>query len=91
MSQPSIVEYPLEMAPHNLPVALHNMVPDKFKEILKQSINADSLNFIRKLDNFWNTDITSTMPEWKKVHDNLFWKNFDELQQINKELEKYVE
>ena len=91
MSQPSIVEYPLEMAPHNLPVALHNMVPDKFKEILKQSINADSLNFIRKLDNFWNTDITSTMPEWKKVYDNLFWKNFDELQQINKELEKYVE
>jgi len=91
ISQPSIVEYPIEMAPHNLPVFLHDMVPSKFKEILKQSINADSLNFIRKLDNFWNTDITKIMPEWKKVYDNLFWKNFEELKQIDRDLDKYVE
>ena len=79
------------MSPHNLPVILHEMVPNKFKKFLEQPINADSLNFIRTLDNFWNTDITKFMPEWKKVYDNLHWQNFDTLKELDKELEKYVE
>ena len=34
---------------------------------------------------------TKIMPEWKKVYDNLFLKNFEELKQIDRDLDKYVE
>ena len=90
ISQPSIVEFPVEMAPHNLPTALHSLVPKKFKKFLDNPINADSLNFIRKLDNFWNTDIKEIMPEWKLVYDRWHWSNVDQLKQIDKETQKYV-
>ena len=90
LCQPTIIEFPTEMAPHNLPIALHSLVPNKFKKFLEKTIDADSLNFIRKLDNFWNTDITKVMPEWKAVYDNLHWKNFESLKTLDKELEKYV-
>jgi hypothetical protein len=78
------------MAPHNLPTALHSLVPKKFKKFLDNPINADSLNFIRKLDNFWNTDIKEIMPEWKLVYDRLHWANVDQLKEIDKETQKYV-
>ena len=90
LSQPSIVDFPTEMAPHNLPVALHKFVPNKFRKFLEKPIDADSLNFIRVLDNFWNTDITKAMPEWKHAINDLHWENFESLKKIDEEMERYV-
>ena len=90
LSQPSIVDFPTEMAPHNLPVALHKFVPKKFRKFLEKPIDADSLNFVRVLDNFWNTDITTVMPEWKHAINDLHWKNFESLKKIDEEMERYV-
>jgi len=90
ISQPCIVEFPIEMSPHNLPTALDDMVPEKFKKFLNKPIDADSLNFIRKLDQIWNTDIQTAMPEWKKVFNNLYWNDFESLKALDQDLEKYV-
>jgi MoaA/NifB/PqqE/SkfB family radical SAM enzyme len=90
VSQPSIVDFPKEMAPHNLPVALYKFVPERFRKFLEKPIDADSLNFIRDLDNFWNTDIRKAMPEWEHAVDNLHWGNFESLKTIDKELDQYV-
>jgi len=90
LSQPSIVDFPTEMSPHNLPVAMHKFVPKKLRKFLEKPIDADSLNFIRSLDNFWNTDIRKAMPEWEHAIDDLHWENFDELKKIDDELKHYV-
>ena len=91
ITNPTIIEYPKEMAPHNLPIQLRHLVPARFKQILdSKEIDADSLNFVRQLDKYWNTDVTQVLPQWQDVLDNLHWSNIDHLQQMDKELEKYV-
>ena len=51
---------------------------------------AHSLNFVRQLDKYWNTDVTKVIPQWQDVLDNLHWSNIEQLKQMDKELEKYV-
>jgi organic radical activating enzyme len=92
ITNPTIIEYPKEMAPHNLPIRLRHLVPERFKQILdSKEIDADSLNFVRQLDKYWNTDVTKVIPQWQDVLDNLHWSNIEQLKQMDKELEKYVE
>jgi len=88
--QASVVVYPNEMAPHNLPSQLHHLVPKKFQKFLINPIDADSLNFVRQLDTIWKTNIVEYMPEWQIAYDSLHWKNFDYLKKLDYELEKYV-
>jgi len=91
MSQPNVVEQPLEMSPHNLPHQLHRYVSEKYQPIINsQNINADSLNFVRDLDLYWGTDIVNVMPVWKNVFEKLHWKNFNELKIIDQEMRQYV-
>jgi len=91
ITNPTIIEYPKEMAPHNLPIRLRHLVPARFKQILdSKEIDADSLNFVRQLDKYWNTDVTKVVPQWQDVLDNLHWSNIEQLKQMDKELEKYV-
>jgi len=91
ITNPTVLEYPKEMAPHNLPIRLRHLVPERFKKILdSKEIDADSLNFVRQLDKYWNTDVTKVLPQWQDVLDNLHWSNIEHLKQMDKELEKYV-
>jgi len=57
---------------------------------LEKPIDADSLNFIRSLYNFWNTDIRKAMPEWEHAINDPHWENLDELKKIDDELKQYV-
>lgn len=92
MAQPTIIEQPCEMAPHNLPYQLHRFVHDDYKSLIdKKQIDSDSLNFLRDLDLYWNTDITAVSPLWKTVFEELHWKNFDQLKSIDKEMRQYAD
>ena len=82
-AQPGLVDNPPELSPHNLPYQLHELVPEKYKKYLQSKATHDPLNFIEQLDKFWKTDITKVMPEWKKVFDNLHWKENDRLERLN--------
>lgn len=92
LANPGVVETPIEMAPHNLPVPLHSLVPAQFQSLITQrTIDADSVNYIRQLDRYWKTDITAVLPAWCQVLENLHWQNFDELVNMNQRLDPYVE
>lgn len=91
LAQPTVIEQPVEMAPHNLPKQLHHYVHDDYKKLVtRKSIDRDSLNFIRDLDLYWDTDIRKVSKPWSEVFDSLHWKNFQELKQIDAEMRKYV-
>lgn len=91
LAQPTIVETPDELSPHNLPVQLHSDVPEKYKKfVLAKTITADALNFIRKLDHYWKTNIIDVIPVWQKVFDNLHWQQQQKLEKYNSIAKKYV-
>jgi MoaA/NifB/PqqE/SkfB family radical SAM enzyme len=90
-AQPGLVDNPPELSPHNLPYQLHELVPEKYKKYLQSKATHDPLNFIEQLDKFWKTDITKVMPEWKKVFDNLHWKENDRLERLNEVAKSYVD
>jgi sulfatase maturation enzyme AslB (radical SAM superfamily) len=88
--QPTLIEKPVELQPHNLPYQLHEFVPEKYKKYIDEKPTHDPVNFVRDLDRYWQTDIVKPIPEWKNVFDNLHWHNINYLKKINQEAEKYV-
>jgi hypothetical protein len=89
-SQPGLIDKPGELSPHNLPYQLHDLVPEKYKKYVEPEATHDPVNFIKQLDQYWKTDITKVMPEWKRVFDKLHWKQSDHLDNLNKVAERYV-
>lgn len=89
-SQPGLIDTPKELSPHNLPHQLHDLVPEKYKKYIQPESTHDPVNFIKQLDQYWKTDITKVMPEWKRVFDKLHWKQSDHLDNLNNVAEKYV-
>ncbi len=89
-SQPGLIDKPGELSPHNLPYQLHDLVPEKYKKYIEPKATHDPVNFIKQLDQYWKTDITKVMPEWKRVFDKLHWKQSDHLDKLNKVAEQYV-
>ena len=89
-SQPGLIDKPGELGPHNLPYQLHDLVPEKYRKYIEPEATHDPVNFIKQLDQYWKTDITKVMPEWKRVFDKLHWKQSDHLNNLNKVAEQYV-
>ena len=89
-AHPGLVEIPHELAPHNLPYQLHEFVPEKYKKFILKKPTHDPVNFIKTLDTYWKTNIVDVIPQWKKVFDNLHWKQQQELQKLNDVAKKYA-
>ena len=65
--QPIPLITPAELAAGNLPHQLNDHVDKRYKKYLRNTSHPDMLNFIRQMDDYWNTDIRKVMPEWNKV------------------------
>ena len=89
--QPGMIDNPSEMSPNNLPYQLHTLVPEKYKKYIKAGPTQDPVNFIKQLDQYWKTDITKVMPEWKRVFEKLHWKQNHKLEKLNEVAKKYVD
>jgi MoaA/NifB/PqqE/SkfB family radical SAM enzyme len=89
-SQPGLIDKPSELSPHNLPYQLHDLVPEKYEKYIKPEATHDPVNFIKQLDQYWNTDVSEVMPEWKRVFDKLHWKQNSELERLNEVAKRYV-
>lgn len=90
-AQPGLVDNPPELSPHNLPYQLHDLVAEKYKKYIQQQQTHDPVNFVKQLDRYWKTDITSVMPEWKKVFDKLHWTEAERLENLNEVAKRYVD
>jgi sulfatase maturation enzyme AslB (radical SAM superfamily) len=89
-AQPSLIDKPEELSPHNLPYQLHDMVPEKYKKYIEPKQTHDPVDFIKQLDKYWNTDIAKVMPEWNKVFDNLHWQDNNKLIELYRIAKKYA-
>mgnify|MGYP001169554559 FL=1 len=66
-TQKCLVHDPKELHPKNLPSNLKKQVDDKYKNFVEQEKTHSAKAFIDQLDEHWNTDITTVMPEWNEV------------------------
>ncbi len=62
----------------------------KGKKFILKKPTHDPVNFIKTLDTYWKTNIVDIIPQWKKVFDNLHWKQQQELQKLNDVAKKYA-
>ena len=90
MHKPTLIHSPQVLRPNNLPYQLRSQVPFDYKWALDGQVTGDPFNLINELDRQWRSSIREVMPEWQKVFDNLHWKNFERLKQLDEEIEKYV-
>jgi len=70
ITQMSLVHEPSALHPKNLPGALKPLVDKQFSSLINEQSTNSSIEFIKKLDMYWNTKIYETMPEWKEVYDS---------------------
>lgn len=84
MTQMSLVHEPEALHPKNLPSVLKPLVDKRFWSFIDLNPTDSSLDFIKKLDNHWNTKIFDYMPEWKEVYEQNL-----QLDQIEKDYELY--
>lgn len=89
-ANPTMVDNPAELSPHNLPAELHQLVPTKYKQYLDKEMTDDPINYIRELDTYWKTDITKVMPEWRKIFDDVYWQNNQSMKQMYNTAKRYV-
>ena len=69
MTQMSLVHSPEALHPKNLPSALKLKVDPKYSAFINEPMTDSSIDFIKKLDTYWNTKIYDSMPEWLDVYE----------------------
>jgi MoaA/NifB/PqqE/SkfB family radical SAM enzyme len=67
MTQMSLVHEPVPLHPKNLPSSLKPLVDPRFHSFIQEASTDSSIEFIKKLDSYWNTKIYDYMPEWRDV------------------------
>lgn len=90
LAKPILLQSPQELAPNNLPHQLKLRVAFDYKWALEGQSTGDPLNIINELDREWRSSIKAVMPEWETVFENLHWEQFEQLKELDKEVEKYV-
>jgi MoaA/NifB/PqqE/SkfB family radical SAM enzyme len=70
MTQMCLVHDPEQLHPKNLPEQLKPLVDKRFSSFIQEEMSESSLDFIKKLDKYWNTKIYDYIPEWKDVYIN---------------------
>jgi hypothetical protein len=87
---PSMLFEPKEFNVSNLPHQLHQYVPEHLKNELEFETTSDCVNLINDLDKKYHSTITDVIPEWSKVYENLHWREFNSLVDLDKSLSKYA-
>jgi sulfatase maturation enzyme AslB (radical SAM superfamily) len=82
MTQMSLVHNPPELHPKNLPEKLKKLVDDRFSGFVQEEQTHDCVDFLKKLDAYWGTNILEIMPEWREVYsqnntESRFEKDYD--------------
>lgn len=70
MTQMSLVHEPEALHPKNLPEVLKPLVDKRFESFIQEPSTDSSIEFIKKLDDYWNTKIYDYIPEYEKIYDN---------------------
>ncbi len=82
MTQMCLVHNPPELHPKNLPSKLKKLVDPKFQKFTQGIQTHECIDFIKKLDEYWKTNIVEIMPEWHEVYkqntaNSRFEKDYD--------------